>query len=189
VVVCGNLIERFDHPMAMRILDLPDPDHRDLTLRLMRRYVRPTPADAATFREAMTGAYAAALGLRPRTGQLAVGERAALTAVDARFVGDDWLAGPHRPPPEGGLARRVKIRAGVWTFAAAVPQARVVAGVVGGRIESARLRSAELNGLTRSVERSLVGVPLADVAGVLSRFGAAGDRISAAFALADTRGL
>ncbi|HEX9034573.1 MAG TPA: hypothetical protein VF834_22235, partial [Streptosporangiaceae bacterium] len=39
VVVCGNLIEAFDHERAMQVLALPDPLQRAETLRLMRRYV------------------------------------------------------------------------------------------------------------------------------------------------------
>ncbi|NIJ13012.1 lipoate-protein ligase A [Saccharomonospora amisosensis] len=112
VVVCGNLIERFDHERATSVLRLPDGVDRAEVLRLMRRYVAATPADPAVFKEAAVRAYADALGLQPRPGELTGGERAALAELDARFTSEEWTAGP------GSRAARrpdgIKIRAGVW---------------------------------------------------------------------------
>ena len=75
VVVCGNLIERFDHERAARVLALADPAQRDQTLALMRRFVAATPVDPAAFQAAMISAYAAALGLDAVPGEL-TGDRA-----------------------------------------------------------------------------------------------------------------
>ncbi len=51
VVVVGNLIERFDHVAAARVLALPD-EVRAEVVRLMERYVAATPVDSAAFRAA-----------------------------------------------------------------------------------------------------------------------------------------
>ena len=42
VVLCGNLIERFDYERAARVLAMADPAQRDQTLVLMRRFVAAT---------------------------------------------------------------------------------------------------------------------------------------------------
>ncbi|EHR50185.1 lipoate-protein ligase A [Saccharomonospora marina XMU15] len=112
VVVCGNLIERFDHERATSVLRMPDGVDRAEVLRLMRRYVAATPADPAAFKQAAARAYARALGLRAEPGDLTSGERAALAELDARFSSEEWTAGPGSRaarPPDG-----IKIRAGVW---------------------------------------------------------------------------
>ncbi len=202
VVVCGNLIERFDHEQATRVLALGDPALRAETLRLMRRYVAATPADAGTFQAAMVSAYASALALRAVPGDLTDGEQATVARLDDRFTSSDWLAGPARPlrritrqGPQAGVAqgarpdRQVKVRAGVWTFAAGTSGARVVASVVRGTVARARLDAAGLNGQTRAAERALAGVPLGSVADVLARFGDPGRRLAVAFATADGKRL
>ena len=187
VVVCGNLIERFDHERATRVLALPDPALRAETLRLMRRYVTATPADAPAFQTAMAGAYAGALGLSAVPGELTVGERVAVAELDARFTSGSWLAGPARPPRRA--VRHVKVRAGVWTLAAGSGGARVVASVVRGTVDRARLSAAGLNGKTRAAERALAGVPIGSVPEVLARFGDPGRRLAAVFAAADVERL
>ncbi|MHB1433848.1 MAG: lipoate--protein ligase family protein, partial [Streptosporangiaceae bacterium] len=96
VVVCGNLIEAFDHDRAAAILALTDPAQRDQTAALMRRYVAATPADPGAFAAALTSAYAAALGRDPQPGHLSAGELAAVTELDELFTSADWLAGPVR---------------------------------------------------------------------------------------------
>lgn len=198
VVVCGNLIERFDHERATAVLALPEPAQQAETLRLMRRYVAATPVDSGAFQAAMTRAYAQSLGLVAERAGLLGGESAALAELDARFTSDEWLAGPvpasGAPAPSGPptcagraawSARQVKVRSGVWTFAAEAAGARVVASVVAGHIERARLSAPGLNGRTREAERSLAGVPLRRVAEVLSGFGDPGRQLAAAFAAAD----
>lgn len=114
VVVVGNLMETFDHEAAVRVLRL-DPDMRAEVLRLMRRHVTATPADAAAFREAAARAYGAALGLEPVIGRLTTYERRCLGELDERFRSPGWLRGPDRPEPS---RLQVKIRAGVWALAA-----------------------------------------------------------------------
>ena len=101
VVVCGNLIERFDHERASRVLAMADPDQRDQTLALMRRFVAATPVDPAAFQAAMISAYAAALGLAAVPGELTGTERSAVAELDERFTSAGWLAGPDRPAPAG----------------------------------------------------------------------------------------
>ena len=110
VVVVGNLIERFDHNTAARILAVPE-DVRGEVIRLMERYVLATPADPAAFRAAAIDAYAEALGLEPVPGALSPYEGERLSELDDRFRSPDWLRGPLRPAPQRS---QVKIRAGVY---------------------------------------------------------------------------
>jgi lipoate-protein ligase A len=135
VVVCGNLIERFDHERAARVLALAGPAHREQTLALMRRFVAATPVDAATFQAALVDAYAAALGLRAVPGELSSAERRTVVELDDRFSSDAWLAGPVRPLAPAGTERpprRVKVRAGVWAVASEHERAPVTAPGPGG---------------------------------------------------------
>lgn len=190
VVVCGNLIERFDHEQAARILAFADQMQRAETLRLMRRYVAATPVDAVTFKSAMSQAYAGALGMTPGPGAFTAAERSRLAELDDRFISDEWLAGPATGGrSRGARARQVKVRAGVWTLAAAGGTARVVASVVRGKVARAYLTAPGLNGSTEAARRAITGVPLAAVAGVLGRFGEPGRQLAEAFAAADGRRL
>jgi len=110
VVVVGNLIERFDHTAAARILALPD-DVRYEVVRLMERHVLATPANPAAFRTAAIAAYAAALDLEAVPGVMSSYERKRLGELDQKFRSPEWLRGPFRPAP---LRPQVKIRAGVF---------------------------------------------------------------------------
>jgi lipoate-protein ligase A len=119
-VVVGNLIERFDHTAAARVLALPEAARADV-VRLMERYVRATPIDAGTFRSAAVAAYGEALGLEPVVGRLSKYERERLAHLDRLFRSPEWLRGPHRPAPQCGPANAdgspavtVKVRAGVF---------------------------------------------------------------------------
>jgi lipoate-protein ligase A len=184
VVVVGNLIERFDHEAATRILRLPDGRLRGEVLRLMRRFVAATPADAATFKAAAADSYADALGLDPRPGTLAPQELARAAELDRLFEDPAWLRGPARPP---AAATQVKVRAGVWAFAAGHEGTRVTASVVHGRIESLAILDPELNGSAGTVERELLGRSLAEAQAHLERHGEPGRRLAAALAKADGR--
>jgi lipoate-protein ligase A len=188
VVVCGNLIERFDHERATRVLALADPAQRAETLRLMRRYVAATPVDAPAFQAAMADAYAAALGLTPAPGTLTARERSRLTALDDQFTSGEWLAGPRRGGTPG-WPRQVKVRAGVWTVAAQAGPARVVASVVRDTVDRVQLTVPGLNGSTEAAQRAVSGVPVAAVPGVLAGFGEPGRQLAAAFATADGKRL
>jgi lipoate-protein ligase A len=110
VVVVGNLIERFDHAAAARVLALPDEVRTDV-VRLMERYVAATPVDSAAFRAAAITAYSEALGLEAVPGGMSAYERERLLELDERFRSPEWLRGPAglAPPP-----LQVKIRAGVY---------------------------------------------------------------------------
>lgn len=110
VVVVGNLIERFDHAAAARVLALPE-DVREEVIRLMERYVLATPADSAAFRAAATTAYAEALEMEAVSGMLSPYERERLFELDVRFRSPDWLRGPLGSAPP---RPQVKIRAGVF---------------------------------------------------------------------------
>jgi lipoate---protein ligase len=110
VVVVGNLIERFDHAAAARVLALPD-EVRAEVLRLMEQYVAATPVDPEVFRTAAIEAYGEALGLESVPGGLSPYERERLFELDERFRSPEWLRGPLQLGP---LRRQVKIRAGVY---------------------------------------------------------------------------
>ncbi|MFD1659094.1 biotin/lipoate A/B protein ligase family protein [Streptomyces caeni] len=187
VVVCGNLIEGFDHERAARVLRLPDEGMRSEVLRLMRRYVSATPADPEVFRRAAVDAYATALGLQPVPGDLTGVEREALVELDERFTSDEWIAGPARRPRR--RTREVKVRAGVWVFAAQHEQALVMASVVDDSVERARLSTLIPGGEMREAEDALAGVPLAKAPDVLGAYGDLGRQFAAAFAASDGKSL
>jgi lipoate-protein ligase A len=180
VVVVGNLIERFDHDAAARVLALP-PDARAEAARLMRRFVAATPADAATFQSAAVTAYGEALGLEPVPGTMTGDERLHLAHLDTRFATARWLAGPvaGRPLP---AARTVKIRAGVFVVTAEAAAARLVAGVVGDKVERAVLAAPEWNGTASSLAAGLEGLSLSEARGRLAGAGAAGAGLADALA-------
>jgi lipoate-protein ligase A len=180
VVVVGNLIERFDHTAAARVLALPD-EVRVEVVRLMERFVAATPADSAAFRTAAVDAYGEALGLEPKGGWITTYERDRLLEIDGRFLSQAWLRGPERPDPK---CAQVKVRAGVFVVSTEYERSRAMASVVGGRIERARVSDPELNGDRAAVEDRLAGLALTDVAGALDGFGAPGRRLAAAFAKA-----
>lgn len=190
VVVVGNLIERFDHGAAARVLALPD-EVRAEVVRLMERFVAATPANSAAFRDAAVAAYGEALGLEPVGGRLSDYERERLHEVDGRFLSPAWLRGPQRPDPPGDGGRppeprcsQVKVRAGVFVVCAEHEQSRAVASVVGGRIERARVSDPDLNGAGADLERRLAGVEMGQIGDVLDGFGPPGQRLAAALAKA-----
>jgi lipoate-protein ligase A len=188
VVVCGNLIERFDYERATRVLALADAEQAEQTLALMRRFVAATPVDPVAFQAAVIDAYASALGLEPAPGELTEAECLALVDLDERFSGEAWTKGADRPAPSsvrGPSSNQVKVRAGVFTYAGAFNGARVSASVVKGILQRVRITDAKLNGSTREAERALLGASLQSVPKVLAGFGEAGGRIAAAFAAAD----
>jgi lipoate-protein ligase A len=183
VVVCGNLIEAFDHERATRVLALPDPAQRAETLRLMRRYVTATPGDPQTFMSALTDAYASALCLRAVPGEISAAELERTAELDRQFGATQWLSGPRRVNQSDGQHRQVKIRAGIWTLAAWTPGgARLVASVVNGMVDRVTLTAPDLNGQARLAERALAGIRFAAAGGVLSRFGASGRELAAVLA-------
>jgi lipoate-protein ligase A len=182
VIVCGNLIERFDHARAARVLDLPDERMRAEVERLMRRHVGSTDVDPKQFRDAAVDTYARALALTPVAGELTSLELGEADRLDAQFSDPEWVAGDARPQPR---ARQVKVRAGVWAFAAEHAGAQVVASVREGRVERAWLRDPQLNGGTSAAEAGVRGLSLDAVPDALAGFGEPGRRLAAAFAAAD----
>lgn len=184
VVVVGNLIERFDHETAARVLSLPEGAARSELLLLMRRYVAATPADPEAFKEAVVREYAHTLDLAPAPGEPTRYELGRVEVLDRRFRTEKWLEGDERPEPP---AREVKVRAGVWVFAAEHQGARVAAGVVDGRVERAHLSDPELNGARAHLEAELAGRTLVEVRATLRGFGAPGERLATAFEKADGR--
>ena len=188
VVVCGNLIEAFDHQRATRALALPDAVQRAETLRLMQRYVTATPADPAAFRSALSAAYASALALPAVAGKLSEAELAAVAELDDRFTAADWLAGPSGSGRAARPGRQVKIRAGIWTLAAqAGSGVRLVASVVRGILDRVTLTAPDMNRQAHAAERALIGLPVSAVAPVLSQFGEPGHELAAVLAGAEGR--
>jgi lipoate---protein ligase len=178
VVVVGNLIERFDHAAAARVLALP-PDARAEVERLMRRFVAATPADPDVFQAAAAAAYGDALELDPAPGTMNREERDHLGRLDARFATREWLAGPvaGRPLP---ATRVTKIRAGVFVVIAEAGGGRLMAGVVGDRVERAALSAPEWNGAARTLAGELTGLSLAAAGTRLAEAGTAGARLAGA---------
>jgi lipoate---protein ligase len=188
VVVCGNLIEAFDHERATRVLALPDPLQQSETLRLMRRYVTATPGDPGVFKLALASAYAAAWGRRAVAGELCAAEQDKAAELDLRFGAARWLAGPRLAKPCGTTRRLVKIRAGIWTLAAQGPDgARLVASVVRGMVDRITLTAPGLDGRARAAERSLTGTTVAAAAETLSRLGESGRHLATVLAGAEGR--
>lgn len=185
VVVCGNVIQRFDHERAARILRLPDETMRAEVLRLMRRHVAETPLDLETFVATMVDAHGRSLGLSTCDGELSGVEHAKLIELDALFTSPGWLAGPSTPRTGG--TRQVKIRADVWVFAAEREGARVVGSVVDGALERVWLTTTDDDSDAGDAEQALAGVSLTDAAGILGGLGSPGRRWAAALATADGR--
>ena len=155
VVVVGNLIERFDHTAAARVLALPE-EVRTEVVRLMERFIAATPADPAVFRTAAIAAYGEALELEPVAGWLSPFERERLHELDGRFRSPAWLRGPERPAPQCG---EVKVRAGVHVVWTEQEGSRALATVVGGHIERMQVSDPGLDGaLTAALAKARLGV-------------------------------
>ncbi len=137
VTVVGNVLFSFPHRRMSEVLRLPSPGMRRECLRLMRRHVSSLEGEGVAGRPvseiatALVGAYARGLGLRPRPGRLTLAERAEVERWEARFADREWLADRSSARRTG---RRVKICAGVWVFADALPGLRAEVSVAGGRI-------------------------------------------------------
>ncbi len=186
VVVCGNLIEEFDHERATRVLAMPDPLQRAETLRLMRRYVTATPGDPQAFMQALAAACSAALGRRAVPGEISAAERERTAELDLRFSSAQWLAGPRRTATTGPQRRLVKVRAGIWTLAAQAPDgARLVASVVKGIVDRVVLTAR--GGQPHEAARPLTGMTVARAAGTLSTLGESGRLLAAVLAGAEGR--
>lgn len=112
VVVVGNVLGRFDHSAATRILALADARARADVERTMRRFVGSATAepDEEAFKAVAVESLARHLGLRPARGSLGAAERAQLARLDGQFESEGWLVGTARAAP---TALDVKIRAGV----------------------------------------------------------------------------
>lgn len=130
VVVVGNLIRRFDHVAATRVLALAA-DVRPLLICLMRRHVEPTPVDVEAWKDAMVRAYAEQLQARPVHAELTATEQLAADRFDRLLARPDFVAGDARP---AGPVRTVKVRAGVWVHDWTAPDRRIVLAVADGRI-------------------------------------------------------
>jgi len=143
VTVVGNLISRFDHERAARILRL-DADVCSVVADLMRRYVSATDVDPEAWRSAMVTEYAEHFGTDPRDDGLTEAEAGEVLRMDARLLDNRFVAGETRPARP---VRTVKIRAGVWVHDWRGDAGRVVIGVAEGKVELATGRE-HLAGLT-----------------------------------------
>lgn len=183
-IVVGNLIETFDHDAAASVMQAPSHEARAELVRLMRRYVAATPADASSFRDAAITAYSTHLGMPPLAGMLTSTELEHLDELDRRFVDPTWLAGHDRPEPS---AWQVKVRAGVFAFAATDGRAQIVVGVDGGRLIDVTLSDPGLNGATAKLQNTLIGLDLASATATLEKAGVEGRRLSSLLSLAEPR--
>lgn len=179
VVVVGNVIFRFAHERMARVLALPDRAMRDECLRLMRRHVSSLEDEglagvtAAEATAALREAYAAALGLPAADDALTEREQAAVARWEARLADEQWTLGPDQrsPLPPG---RRVKVRADVYVVHGESEGVRVLASVVGDRIERASVAAPHLNGASAALERALAG-PCLDPQALAARLAGFGD--------------
>lgn len=179
VVVCANLIERFDHSAATAVLNLPNPWLAGEVRRLMRRYVAATPVPAKAFQEAAVAAYAEALGLPAQAGELDAYEQVKLAELDRTFANPEWIAGPPRPAKE---SITVKVRAGVWAFLCAHGPTTVAASVRNDVLERVWLADPELSAPTGPIRSALRGRSLSRAGEVLERYGPGGRRAAVAIA-------
>ncbi len=112
VTVVGNLITRFDHEQATRVVRLSDLLRAEVR-PLMTSYVTSTPVDAAAWKRAMVAAYAEHFGQPARPSAMTSTEAAAVEDYDVLLVDPEFVAGPARPARS---VRTIKIRAGVWVL-------------------------------------------------------------------------
>jgi lipoate-protein ligase A len=175
VVVVGNLITRFDHAAAARIVKTPDQGTRCEFETLMRRYVSATPADPAEFTSAATLSYASFLGLSPEQGNLTDHEKETLAEIDAGFRDNDWLRGPDRHMAN---VWQVKVKAGVFLMNAATEVSRAQVSVAAGRIIRTQLSDPGLNGAAVAAQDLLAGLTLDEGRAALSGLGSAGKRLA-----------
>ncbi len=176
VTVVGNLITRFDHAAAASVVRSPDAETGVELERLMRRHVAATPADPEAFRNAAVAEYARALDRIPEQSHLTSGELDTLAELDERFTDPAWVEEPAR---RRGTTWRVKIKSGVWMFAAAAGETRAALSIVDGRIEWARFTDPMLNGAAAAMERSCRGRSLEEAGSVLCLRGEPGVRLAA----------
>jgi lipoate---protein ligase len=185
-VAVGNVIERFDHDRAAAILAVDDEAVRAEALRLMRNHVQQTPVDTDAFKAALVRRCTEHLGAEPVDGTLSEAESHSLAELDARFCDPAWTEGPARPAPP---ARQIKVRAGVWVFGAQAGPTRVVGAVVDGRVDRLQVFDPSMNVEAAAIERAAAGLALTDAAVAAGGFGPAGERVAAAIALTNGRGL
>ncbi len=183
VTVVGNVIFRFPYERMVSVLALPGDSMRRRCLDLMRWHVSSLGCEGlrkiglADAKDAMTRAYARALGLLPRPATLLAEEEAEIERWEGRFARPDWLPGRQTRVTSGC---RVKITADVWAYHAAEKDLRVEASLVRGRIESVLIDSPEWNGVGAWMSRQLAGQPAESraVQERLAGFGEAGLRVA-----------
>jgi lipoate-protein ligase A len=168
VMVVGNLITSFDHEAAAGTLHVPDESIRPELVRLMQRYVSPTPGDPDRFREGAIAAYAAALEMSPEPGELDDQEVLALRDLDRQFDDPAWVRGEDGPPAEPW---RVKIKSGVRMFSAAAGPDRLTLSIGGREVLRAMVSGASLNGSASALASHLEGREIGEVAEALASFG------------------
>jgi lipoate-protein ligase A len=118
VAVVGNLLGRFDHAAATRVLALPDDRARTDVEQAMRRYVAVDgiEPDAAAFVGHAVRLVASRLGRDPVVGTLTTSEQARTEALDRTFRSRRWIVGPGK---QATVPTEIKIRAGVHVATAA----------------------------------------------------------------------
>lgn len=179
----GNLVQRFDYDAMAAVLGIEEGPFAEEVLRLMREFFQPTPADDDAFKAALINRYAETFGLEPGMGLMSGHELDRLTELDERFVSPSWVRGPDRPARG---ARRVKIRSGVWVFAAHHHATKVIGSVIDGRLKRLFVDDPEANGEAAKIEAALTDVSFQEVADAARCFGSPGYRVAAA--LTNTEG-
>lgn len=183
VTVVGNMMFRFPHERMADVLAVPSEAMRGECLRLMRRHVSSLADEgfAHVTREqavaALRSAYESALAVDAREDDLDGRERDAVERWDRRLADPEWTRGPDLPARAG---RQVKVRAGVWVFAGAEADTRVLVTVADGLVERLAVESPRLNGRARQLEAAVQGGPAeaAVLRRSLARFGEDGETVA-----------
>lgn len=159
VTVVGNVIFRFPHDRMASVLALPSESMREEYLRLMRLHVSSLEAEGAgsitfaTARAALQAAYAEAIA-PARVSALTSVELASVERWEQRLADPRWTAGPELPARR---ARQVKVSASAWLVHGRRDGLEVLASVVAGVVDRARVTAPHLNGAAARLERALSG--------------------------------
>lgn len=182
VVVVGNLLMRFPYQRMAEILALPDEAMRGRYLSLMRRHVTSVEIEGlelpsySDICKSLIRSYSRHLGSSPRRDGITDEESAAVLGWQNRFASAQWLAGVSA---SRRLGRQVKISSDVWLLTAGEADLEVEATVIGGRIESATVRSEGLNGAAEDLARAMKGqsAEASALEGSLRSFGSLGTSV------------
>lgn len=137
VVVVGNLIERFDHGRAARIINTGSSWIHLQLESLMRRFVGSfsNTIDASAFIAAARTSLAASMGVDDYDGMLTTSEWGLVERFDKLLGDDHWTTSPEFLPPPSRSLRIIKIRSGVYVIYRAKSDRVFFLSSVFGRVE------------------------------------------------------